>query len=136
MKPKDKTLSVLILEADRAFSTFIRFSVAAHDGRIRCFICSHPVPWKSSHCGHFIDRDQMPTRYDEMNCHPICYQCNCVDPLHKEKYAFMMMQIYGPAAVAELREKSKGVAKYMRHELIELIDKYKERVKELNKTKI
>lgn len=130
-KPKDKSLGTLIIDADRVFSSFIRKSAAANDGRIRCFICSKPVPWKSSHCGHFRDRDQMAVRYDEMNAHAICYECNCLDPDHKERYTSAMVDKYGLIAVGNLKMKSMGLQKFMRHELIELIESYKLKLKTL-----
>jgi hypothetical protein len=131
MITKTDSLSVLIKKADAAFSSFIRKRDAHPDGRIRCFICEKPVPWKSSHCGHFLDRDQMPVRYDEMNAHAVCFECNCIDPRHKERYTSTMVSKYGLEAVQELVDKSRSLAKFARFELEEIISTYKEKLKAL-----
>jgi hypothetical protein len=58
--PKQKSLSVLIKEADEVFSKYIR-KRDTKDGFIYCFICGKPVRPVDAHCMHFIDRDHMPT---------------------------------------------------------------------------
>lgn len=129
-KPKDKSLSVLIHEADDVFSKWIRKSKSA-DGYVYCFICSKRMRVAESQCGHFIDRDQMPTRYDEINCHPICQYCNCVDPSHRSRYVSTMVHVYGVSRVTDLNTRSKNLQKYMRHELVDIIESYKLKLKQL-----
>ena len=63
MKP-DKSLAVLTKELDDVFSKYIR-NKYSHDGYCYCFICSKRMRISEAQCGHFIDRDQMATRYDE-----------------------------------------------------------------------
>lgn len=84
---------------------------------------------------HFIDRDQMMTRYDEMNCHAGCVECNRMDDSHKLKYLRVMKAKYGDGAVLAMNRKAQGLAKFTRPELQELIVTYKEKVKELRKQK-
>lgn len=121
---KEKSLSTLIKEADDVFSKYIRNKYSVN-GYCYCFVCSTQMKILEAQCGHFIDRDQMPTRYDEMNCHPVCRYCNCFDLQHKQKHDWMMRQVYPDGAVDELIAKSRGLQKFMRHELIEIIEKYK-----------
>lgn len=127
---KDKTLPVLIKEADAVFSEYIRLR-DSKDGKVNCFICGKPMYWKDSQCGHFINRDDMPTRYDEMNCHAIDEECNCYDAKHNLRYHLKMHEVYGEAAVDRLLAKARGLQKFHRFELQEIIDLYKEKVKQL-----
>lgn len=129
-KTKTESLSQLIRKADDVFSKYIRkyYSIS---GYCYCFICSKRLRISEAQTGHFIDRDQMPTRYDQLNCHPVCRYCNCVDPDHREKYVWMMIQVYGPDVVEDLRTRSRGLSKFMPYELKELIETYKEKLKKL-----
>jgi len=136
MAVKEKTLPVLIKEADDIFSTFIRLRDSDEKGIVRCFICSAPLPWRQSQNMHFIDRDQMPTRYSEINCHAGCGLCNCFDMDHKNKYEVKMVVLYGASQVEALYLKAKrSLQKFMRFELEELIEFYSLKVKELKAKK-
>lgn len=123
-KKPEKSLSTLIHELDGHFSRFIRFRDSV-DGKTICFTCGKKMTFTESQCGHFIDRDQMPTRYDERNCHAVCEECNCYDPDHKAKYAQRMNEIYGSEETLRLFLKSKGLQKFARFEIEDLINYYK-----------
>lgn len=131
-KVKEASLSTLIHDLDGVFSHFIKLR-DTHNGRIKCFICGASMTFAEAQCGHFIDRDQMPTRFDEHNCHAVCEGCNCFDANHKERYAAMILVKYGHDEIERLHHKSKGLQKYMRFEIDELIGHYKKRVSELKK---
>lgn len=131
-REKEKSLSVLIGEADKVFSEYIRLR-DTHNGIIRCFICGINLRFKEAQNMHFIDRDQMPVRFDEINCHAGCDYCNCYDLMHKEKYESAMMNKYGEQTLDTLFCKSKGLQKFMRYEVEELITHYRSRVSELKK---
>jgi len=103
--PKQKSLPVLIHELDAVFSRFIRLR-DTKDGVIRCFICGAKLSFQEAQVMHFIDRDQMPTRYDEMNCHAGCEDCNCYDSSHHGRYSEKMRSTYGVDAVMDLAKKS------------------------------
>lgn len=124
---KDKSLSTLIKEADEVFSKYIRRRDAdpKHPFYLRCFTCGKAERIEFAQAMHFIDRDQMAVRYDEMNVHGGCEACNCFDPYHKERYTVKMVEKYGANAVEDLKARARGLQKFMRHELIEIIEKYK-----------
>lgn len=126
MRPsiRPRSLPTLIHELDEVFSKWIRRRDSV-DGRVICFTCGKKMTFSESQCGHFIDRDQTPTRYDEMNCHAVCEFCNCMDDNHYERYAAAMVNKYGIMAVRDLKQKARGLQKFMRHELEELIEYYK-----------
>jgi hypothetical protein len=136
MKPKDKSLSSLIHEADSVFSEFIRVRDAKpFSGLVHCFICGVAIPWRSSQAMHYIGRSQKGTRYDECNVRAGCEVCNCIDLNHQERFTEKLKQILTPEGFRHLHQKSVSTVKMMRHEYIELIGEYKGRVKELRKQK-
>lgn len=130
-KRLDKSLSTLIKDCDAVFSEYIRRKASDGSGFIKCFICGNKIPWRQSQAMHFIDRDQMPVRYDEMNVRTGCVECNCMDPDHKERFRKKLMEIMTPEGMEHLYTKSRGLQKFMRHELLEIIDTYKAKLKEL-----
>lgn len=132
MKTKEVKLGTLIKEADEIFSKFIRYR-DMKDGKIHCFICGTPVKFAEAQAMHYIVRDEMPTRYDELNVHGGCQTCNCYDPEHHQRYHLRMIDVYGIGRVQNLRTKSRGMQKFMRFELQEIIDKYKILVAEMRK---
>lgn len=129
---KEKSLSSLIHELDGVFSRFIR-KRDTHNGFIKCFVCGYTMSFQEAQCGHYVDRDQMPTRYDEMNCHSVCQECNCFDTEHKARYGDIMFETYGEWKINKLAQKSKSLQKYFKFEIEELIELYKDKIKELKK---
>lgn len=132
-KSKDKGLSVLIHEADDVFSKYIRRRDAnkQHPFYLNCFTCGKAERIEWAHCMHFRNRDLMAVRYDEMNAHGGCENCNCFDPSHNIKYHDAMVNKYGEDKVDKLIDRSRSLQKYMRHELIWLIECYKSKLKQL-----
>jgi hypothetical protein len=118
MKPKDKSLSSLIHEADEVFSKYIRQRDAnkLNPFYLNCFTCGKAERIEFAQAMHFRDRDLMAVRYDEMNVHGGCENCNCFDPSHKVKYHDAMVSKYGEQKVDELIDRSMSLAKFMRHE--------------------
>jgi len=134
-KAKTDSLSTLIHELDAVFSRYIR-KRDTKDGVIKCFICGAKMSFSEAQCGHWIDRDQMPTRYDEMNCHAICEECNCFDTEHHFKYSDAMLEEYGESEINRIAKKSRSLQKFMRFEIEDLIEAYRLKVSELKKTKV
>lgn len=133
MITKSKSLGQLIKTADEVFSEYVRRKDKDDRGFIYCFICGKPVPWRSAHAMHFIDRHQMAVRYDEMNVNAGCYECNVLDDNHKLKYLRVMKFHYGDVAVARLNQRAQSLQKFMPFELEELIADFKTRIKTLKK---
>lgn len=131
---KEKSLQVLEKELDLVFSEFIRLR-DSENGRVKCFICGASMPWRQSQNMHYIGRDQMPTRYDEENCHAGCEICNCRDSEHKYKYRDAMLWFFGAEVVDAIRTRSKSLAKFMRIDLIGMIEHYKSEVSKLKRLK-
>lgn len=136
-KNKTDSLATLIKQADEVFSKYIRLrdSDEKYSFKVVCFICGKVERTEWAHAMHFIDRDQMSTRYDEMNVHAGCENCNCLDPDHKQRYSKAMAQKYSADELSNLLWKGRSLQKFMRHELEAIIEKYSAEVKKLRKEK-
>lgn len=69
---------------DRVFSEYIRLrDTAGHtkDGYFRCISCGQIKPYSQADCGHYIGRQHMATRYNEINCNAQCRNCLTPDAL-------------------------------------------------------
>lgn len=103
-KPKKAKLSTLIDKADRLASQYIRQKYADSEGNVTCISCGSVLPWKESHCAHFIERGKKATRWLEENLHPACPSCNVYrKEYHMRGYTLFMMDAYGRDMIDELR---------------------------------
>jgi hypothetical protein len=134
-RPQKKTTSQLIKELDEVFSLFVRLRDADRQGTVSCFVTGERIYYKDCDAAHFIDRAHMATRWDEMNVHAVTRDSNRYDPGHKEKYRTMMIVKYGLMKVAALDDKGRSLMKHTSHDLLGLIDLYKEEVKKLRALK-
>jgi hypothetical protein len=133
-KVKAKSLSTLEHELDLIFGQYI--SLRDYNNGWKCFICGVRIPSKSyGQVCHFIPRAKMPTRYDEMNCNFGCIDCNCFDREHQLRYESAMVGAFGWSLTEALKTKSQGLQKFMRCDIVDLIDLYKTKVSELKKLK-
>lgn len=131
-----KSLSVLIHELDGVFSEYVRVRDAKpFSGLVHCFICGVAIPWRQCHAMHYMDRDQMATRYDDINVNAGCQSCNVMDDDHRAKYRITLIAKYGIGEVQRLELRSRGLQKFMRPELIEKIGYYKGATDHLRKQK-
>ena len=68
---------ILKEKLDKAFSELARISRADDNGMVTCIDgCGKSGHWKDFDCGHFVDRDNLPTRWDLDNCWPQAQDCN------------------------------------------------------------
>lgn len=131
---KEKSLQVLETELDIVFSKFIAYR--DYKNGWNCFICGKKITSKAfGETGHFIRRQHMPTRYNELNCNFICVDCNRDDPEHEKHYKFAMIRAYGIDVVEGLETRKISFQKFMRFELQEMIDFYKIEVQSLKREK-
>lgn len=107
MKKKLRSKTSLIKGADQAFSLFIR----ARDG--------HCVLTETNDCasngkgrlcnGHMIKRGKWTTRFDEMNCNTLCFECNYRDNNYPHHYVNWFLKKYGQVEFDRLYIQSKEV---------------------------
>jgi len=122
-KPKKKkapSRSQLVKKLDAVFSIYIR----QRDDLIGCITCGEVKVWKEMQNCHFYSRGQLPTRWDETNCHSGCYRCNVLLKGNYINYTKYMIDRYGREYVDMLEIKSKSNIKITSVELKEMIAKY------------
>lgn len=103
-RPKQPKLTNLIEKADRITSNYIRQKHADINGNIKCISCDTVLPWKESHCAHYIGRASKATRWMEENLRPACPSCNVYrKEFHMREYTLKMIDFYGRDFVDELR---------------------------------
>lgn len=133
---KEQSLSSLIKNLDDVFSEFIRLRDAEpFTGMVKCFITGQVRHWSKMDAAHLYPRQHMAVRYDEMNVHSVVPDSNRFDDEHITDYERAMYVTYSLDALTDLFLRSKSLVKFTRRELIDLIDEYKYRVKELRKKK-
>ena len=64
---------------DKWFSLYIRLRDCDENRLAKCCTCGKVVDVKYADCGHFIKRQHMATRFDEVNCAVQCKHCNAFE---------------------------------------------------------
>lgn len=84
-KPARKSRNATLkAKLDRVFSEYIRLrDTEGHtkDGFFKCVSCGQIKPYSQADCGHYIGRQHMATRYNEINCNAQCRYCLTPDAL-------------------------------------------------------
>ena len=107
---------------DKIFAEYIR----CRDGR--CVVCGSV---NHLQCGHYLGRRKLSTRWDEENCNCQCAGCNMKHNENAVPYTKIMIQKYGKAIVEKLDAKYNENIKYKEYQLQEMIDLYKNKIKNL-----
>lgn len=119
---------------DRIFSTYIRL-VNSENGMVKCCTCGKPMEISKAHCGHFISRRHLATRFDEKNCAPQCPYCNTFNQGEQFKFSIYIDKKYGKGTAEKLLIQSKQTCKLGQFEIDQMTKYYKEKVKELKTLK-
>lgn len=120
---------------DKEFSLFIRMRDTMPSGFFRCVSCGQIKPYEQADCGHYINRQHMSTRYDEMNCNAQCRKCNRFMEGNIQGYRQGLIAKYGEQRVLLLEAKKNQTRKYSDFEYRELIKYYNALWKKLKKEK-
>lgn len=128
-------MSKLKAKLDRVFSEYIRLRDANKDGYVKCISCGKIIHWKESDCGHYINRAEMSTRFDEKNCNGQCRFCNRFREGNMIGYTQGLMKKYGQGILDELQVKKNRTSKLSEFEYAHLIEYYKGQVKQLKQAK-
>lgn len=105
-KIKEKPLSKLKKELDAIFSKFIR----SRD-KGQCYTCPKKDDPKRMQNGHFVPRQYLSVRFDEINCHCQCYACNMLYGGQPSRYAMNLERDYGEGTVARLERMRQNITK-------------------------
>ncbi len=94
----------LICDIDRVASRFVRLAAAGKDLKCDCYTCSTRKSYLAMHCGHFISRSHLATRWDLANMKPQCAVCN--------------INLYGNLEVytERLEAEHKGITDYLQEQ--------------------
>lgn len=120
---------------DRVFSLYIRLRDCMPNGYFRCISCGQIKPFEQADCGHYINRQHMSTRFDEMNCSSQCRKCNRYMEGNIQGYRQGLVRKYGEQKVLLLEARKNTYKKYTDFEYKELIKYYKALGEKLKKEK-
>lgn len=87
-------------------------------------------------CGHFVDRKDLATRFDEVNCNTQCNKCNNFRDKKEmlEVYARRLDRDYGPGTAEGLKVKSRKITKNFDYPYWNTV--YKEKVKDMSQVQL
>ena len=101
--PRLKTISTIEI-ADRVFSQYIRLMNARDDGMVQCVTCGKRLFRTEIQNGHYKKRSAYKYRFDPINCHPQCDQCNVFLNGNYRNYHIYMVNTYGEEIEKSIRE--------------------------------
>ena len=133
-KPKKKKIKHISLKSLRKkawelVSLYTRQSYANEHGIVFCYTCEKPHHYVDMDCGHYIHRDCLDYTLD--NLRPQCNFCNRRKHGNLGVFAEKLIKEIGIERVEALRHQSNQVKKFTIFELEELIENYKQKLKEL-----
>lgn len=117
---------------DEVFSLWVRVS-NAKNGKCKCVTCGRIDNYKYMDAGHFVDRANMCTRFDELNVWPQCRTCNRLNGGEKKKFREFLEKKYGKTVVTELERAGRSVCKMYDPWFREAIKDYTARIKQCQK---
>jgi len=120
---------------DKEFSLYIRLRDAMPNGYFKCISCGQIKPFEQADNGHYINRQHMNTRFDELNCNSQCRHCNRFMEGNIQNYRKGLILKYGETKVILLEAKQGIARKYSDFEYEQLIKYYKALNKKQRKEK-
>lgn len=108
---KAKSKLNLRKEADRVFSIYVRLRDRNSMGETFCYTCPKVADYKKMQNGHFVPRQYLTVRYDEVNCHAQCYACNMLYNGQPSAYALRLKKEWGKDIIEFLEIKRRGTIK-------------------------
>lgn len=128
-------IRTLINKLDRIFSEWIRLSKSDNNGVCTCISCGKKVFWRNIDNGHYIKRQFMAARFNELNCWPQCKICNWILQGNDVNYRKNLVAKIGESKVLELEASRRNTVKYTKFEIEILIKHYSNEVKKLRRGK-
>jgi NMD protein affecting ribosome stability and mRNA decay len=125
------TLRGLKAKAWKLFSEYIRRKDADEGGTVHCYTCRAPVYWKEAHAGHFVPGRKNAVLFNEDVVRPQCIRCNIFLGGYYHAYTLRMVDEVGRERVDELLSLRHKVLKLTRSDIEEIIEKYKQKLEEL-----
>lgn len=124
---------VLKRKLDEAFSELIRLTHADDNGMVTCIDgCGKKGYWKEFDCGHFVDRDKLPTRWHLDNCRPQAPHCNRVKKGMRYEFG-RALNAESPGLADRMIELSEGPGHEIRDKAPEMLLEIRAKLKEQRK---
>lgn len=134
-RPKEKSISKLMKEADKLFSIQVRMKGAWETEGIWWNNCyTHDtekyrmLPVKKLHCGHFLSRIYKAARWDFDNARPQDYVCNILKKGDSVEFRNQLIKEIGLERVEAVEAKRYQTIKLTREYLTNLIQTLKEQI--------
>jgi len=121
-----------ISKLDTVFSEYIRRRDVDEFGRVKCCTCDMVTHWSEMDAGHFVSRKHLATRWNEQNVHSQCPECNRLGDGKLKEYANYLVERYFITTPRKLKVLSRATYKPMQHEIDEMVQIYKDKIKELD----
>ena len=141
-KYSGKSISALKSLAEKHFNKFIRYRDTDDNGFGRCISSGQPlkVPSRNAHAGHFYSSGKYPElKFNENNVHLQGKSDNYFNGGNENEYRRNLIKKIGKEEVEKLdlisAQSKRNSFKWDRFYLIEIIETYKLKSKELEKTK-
>ncbi|KKN09102.1 hypothetical protein LCGC14_1050130 [marine sediment metagenome] len=135
MKDKNKTKAKCKRDAWQAFAKFIKLRDAwrttGSPEYCECFTCNYSGPTNSFDAGHFIPGRHNANLFSERGVNAQCKSCNAFHGGRPLEYRRQLIKLYGEGVDEELEAEERKIVKYSKADLIEIRDKYRERIKEV-----
>ena len=132
---KKLTLPKLKEKLQKVFNKYIRLR-DSFGGFFTCIACGITHSTDIMNAGHFYAvKGYDGLRFDEENVNGECASCNCWDQSHLIGYCLNLKNKLGENKLNALHERARDYKrngnKFMRYELEEKIEEYKQKIKEL-----
>jgi 5-methylcytosine-specific restriction endonuclease McrA len=115
--PKMNDRQKAIKQADSEFSKYIK----ARD-KHTCLICGKVGDMDSA---HYITRERLNTRWDELNAFPLCRACHSLDHSRPGVYKQAIINKYGEEAILNLERWGNIVTKLTASDIMDIARMYK-----------
>ena len=120
-----------LTKLDKVFSEYIRQRDADSYGRVKCCTCDTVAHWCEMDAGHYVSRVHLATRWEEKNCHSQCISCNRTKHGNMNVYDKYIIERYNLMTPRSLRMEARTVYKPMQHEIDEMVQEYREKIRQL-----
>ena len=129
---KKQTTAQLKKKLDSWFSKYIRLR-DSKDGYGNCYTCGKRKHWKEAHCGHWIPRNILATRFNEDNCRLQCIGCNLFANGKFIEFRINLVKEIGEERVKALEDLKFSIFKVGSPWYEEKIEHYKKEVDKLSR---
>jgi hypothetical protein len=127
----------LVKKAEKFVNEYVRLRDSDDNGYFRCISCGGIKPRHECDAGHYFSKTISIVRFDDRNLNAECHSCNFHDPNHLIGYKKNLIEKIGIYDFEVLENKAAGRDnfKWDRSELIDIIEAYSQKAKQLKKSK-